>query len=166
MGFLPRKIRVAFSEESQLQQSCATKPTVHAECFSVSIIHRTLTWTTGSIMCICDLFAYMRVDKQRDPKSFEGLLLGIESAHSFDSGVTANRRREKPSTKWLTTAFKSECFCYALLTAPWLPVCIHKGQQLITTKDGESTLPNNGWAIHVRHPKSLDLTWTWFFKSN
>ena len=24
--------------------------------FSVSIIHRTLTWTTGSLMCTCDLF--------------------------------------------------------------------------------------------------------------
>ena len=24
---------------------------VHAGCFSVSIIHQTLTWTTGSLMC-------------------------------------------------------------------------------------------------------------------
>ena len=34
-----------------LRQSCATQPTVLAECFSVSIIHRTLTWTTGSLTC-------------------------------------------------------------------------------------------------------------------
>ena len=27
------------------------KPTVHAGCFSVSIIHQTLTWTTGSLTC-------------------------------------------------------------------------------------------------------------------
>ena len=51
MGFLPWDIRVAFHGESQLRQSRATKPTVHAECLSVSIIHRTLTWTTGSLTC-------------------------------------------------------------------------------------------------------------------
>ena len=31
--------------------SHATQPTVHARCFSVSIIHQTLTWTTRSLMC-------------------------------------------------------------------------------------------------------------------
>ena len=51
MGFLPWETRVAFSGESQLRQSRATQPTVHAGCFSVSIIHRTLTWTTGSLTC-------------------------------------------------------------------------------------------------------------------
>ena len=58
MGFLPWKIQISFPGESQLQQSRATKPTVHAWCFIVSIIHQTMTWTTGSfIMCIvnaCD----------------------------------------------------------------------------------------------------------------
>ena len=29
----------------------ATTATVHAGCFSVSIIHQTLTWTTGSLTC-------------------------------------------------------------------------------------------------------------------
>ena len=51
MGFLPWEIRVAFPGESQLQQSRATRPTVHAECFSVSLIHQTLTWTTRSLTC-------------------------------------------------------------------------------------------------------------------
>ena len=51
MGFLPWEIRVAFSVESRLRQSRANQPTVHAGCFSVSIIHRTLTWTTGSLTC-------------------------------------------------------------------------------------------------------------------
>ena len=37
--------------KSQLRQSRATQPTAHAGCFSVSIIHRTLTWTTGSLTC-------------------------------------------------------------------------------------------------------------------
>ena len=47
--FLPWEIWVAFPGESQLRQSRATQPTVHAGCFSVSIIHQTQTWTTGSI---------------------------------------------------------------------------------------------------------------------
>ena len=51
MGFLPREIRFAFPGESQLRQSRATQPTVHAGCFSVSITHRTLTWTTGYLTC-------------------------------------------------------------------------------------------------------------------
>ena len=51
MGFPPWEIWVAFPRESQLQQSRATQPTVHAGCFSVSVIHQTLTWTTGSLTC-------------------------------------------------------------------------------------------------------------------
>ena len=51
MGFLPWEIRVAFPRGSQLRQSRATQPTVHAGCFGVSIIHRTLTWTAGSLAC-------------------------------------------------------------------------------------------------------------------
>ena len=42
---------VAFPGESQLQQSRTTQPSVHVGCCSVSIIHGTLTWTTGSLMC-------------------------------------------------------------------------------------------------------------------
>ena len=33
MGFLLWEIQVAFPRESQLRQSCATQPTVHAGCF-------------------------------------------------------------------------------------------------------------------------------------
>ena len=51
MLFLPWEIRVAVPGESQLQQSRATQPTEHAGCFSVSIIHQPLTWTTGSLTC-------------------------------------------------------------------------------------------------------------------
>ena len=42
---------VFFPRGSQLWQSRATQSTVHAGCSSVSIIHRTLTWTTGSLTC-------------------------------------------------------------------------------------------------------------------
>ena len=37
--------------ESQLWQICTSQPTVRAGCFNVSIIHQTLTWTTGSFRC-------------------------------------------------------------------------------------------------------------------
>ena len=37
--------------ESHLQQGRTTQLTVHTGCFSVSIIHRTLIWTTGSLKC-------------------------------------------------------------------------------------------------------------------
>ena len=43
--------RVACPGDNQLRQSRDAQPTVHAGCFSVPIIHRTLTWTTGSITC-------------------------------------------------------------------------------------------------------------------
>ena len=48
LGLLPWEIQFVFSEESQLQQSRATQPKVHAGHLSVSIVHWTLIWTTGS----------------------------------------------------------------------------------------------------------------------
>ena len=51
IGLLPWEIRVSFPRESQLQQRHATQPMVHARCFSVSIIHQTLMWTTGYLTC-------------------------------------------------------------------------------------------------------------------
>ena len=55
--FLPWVIMVAFPKERQLQQSRATQPylsKVHIGLFRVSIIHRTMTWTTGSLTCVRD----------------------------------------------------------------------------------------------------------------
>ena len=51
MEFPPVEIRVVFPAKSQLRQSRATQLTVHAGCFSVSIVHRTLTCTTGALTC-------------------------------------------------------------------------------------------------------------------
>ena len=56
MGFLPWEIRVAVPGESQLRQSRASQPTMHAGCLSVSIIHRTLTWATWSLTCLAIWF--------------------------------------------------------------------------------------------------------------
>ena len=51
LEFLPWEIRVVFPGESQLRQSRATQPMQYAGCYSVSKIHQTLTWTTGSLTC-------------------------------------------------------------------------------------------------------------------
>ena len=51
IGSSPMGNSGAFPGESQMWQSRATQPTVHAGCFNVSIIYRTLTWTTGSLTC-------------------------------------------------------------------------------------------------------------------
>ena len=51
LEILPWEIRTAFHEESQLRQSRFIQPTVLAGYFSVPVIHRTLTWTTGSLTC-------------------------------------------------------------------------------------------------------------------
>ena len=48
LGFLPWEIRAAIPGESQLRQSSTSKTTLHVGCFRVSMIYRTLTWTTGS----------------------------------------------------------------------------------------------------------------------
>ena len=49
--FLPWEIRVVFPGENQVRQSRATQSTVHSGYFSASLIHRTLTWTAGSLTC-------------------------------------------------------------------------------------------------------------------
>ena len=55
MEFLHGKIRVAITWESKLQQSSATQLVMHARCVHIFIIHRSLTWTTGSLTCAQEL---------------------------------------------------------------------------------------------------------------
>ena len=55
-GFLSWKIHVALPKDSQLRQIRGAQPTVHTGCFRVSVIHRALTWSTGSLTWICELF--------------------------------------------------------------------------------------------------------------
>ena len=61
VGIFLWEVRVAFPKESQLQQrryptliTCTYQ--VHAGSCRVSIIYRTLTWTTGSLTCVRDHF--------------------------------------------------------------------------------------------------------------
>ena len=76
--YFPWDIRIAFPGESKLRQSRAAQPTLPAGCFSVSIIHRTLTWTTGSLTCAQML---MRAIAHRDIRTHVR-----ESAQKVDSG--------------------------------------------------------------------------------
>ena len=76
--YFPWEIRIAFPGESKLRQSRAAQPTLPAGCFSVSIIHRTLTWTTGSLTCAQML---MRAIAHRDIRTHVR-----ESALKVDSG--------------------------------------------------------------------------------
>ena len=46
LGFPLGEIRVTSPGESQMRQGRAIQPTVHAGCFIIYIIHRTLTYTT------------------------------------------------------------------------------------------------------------------------
>ena len=101
MRFLPWEIRVAFPRQSQLRQSRAVQPTVHAGCFSVSIIHRTLTWTMGSLTCLM-LFFFFCLRVHTGPRvivSF-GLFCGVCSLHRMStSGKLTHSRRAKLSTE-------------------------------------------------------------------
>ena len=49
-GFFRGKFGLISPGESRLRQNRATQPTVHAGCFSISIIHRTRTWTQFSLV--------------------------------------------------------------------------------------------------------------------
>ena len=87
LGFLPWKIRIAYPRENQLRQTRATQPTVHAGCFSVAIIHRTLDMDyrifcvrTYVNACHCTQVctdtvreSALKVDWERNPLPYRGI---------------------------------------------------------------------------------------------
>ena len=108
LEFLPWESRVAFPGKSLLRQGRATQPTVHAGCFSVSIIHRTLTWTTGSVTCAQMLMPVIAHKGVRTPlESLHWKLTLGEKALAAPgnrtclSGVTLRR-----SSNWATSPQK------------------------------------------------------------
>ena len=54
--------------KSQWRQTRATQHTVHAECFSVSIVYGTLTWTTECLTCPQILVHAIALGGARTPK--------------------------------------------------------------------------------------------------
>ena len=93
-----------FPRESQLRQSRATQPTVHAGCLSVCLIHLTLTRTTGSLSCVCDFFFFFCARICTRPRfivSSEGHLVGYRVCTEL-----SHSRRTKPSTKRLFSMWR------------------------------------------------------------
>ena len=91
------------------------QPTVHAGCFSVSTIHRTLTWTTGSLKCTQML---MHVNAHGGVQTHVR-----ESARKVDSGriflaAPGNQTCISGMTVWCSTnelhPHLSLCLCLSL----------------------------------------------------
>ena len=77
-----------FSRENHLQQSCATQPMVQAGCFSLSIIHQTLPWTTGSSTCAQVL---MHVTEHGSVRTLEESALKASSGREKSLAALGNR---------------------------------------------------------------------------
>ena len=93
MGLLPSEIRVAFPGESQLRQSRATQPPVHAGCSSVSIIHRTRTWTMRSLTCAQMLLNVIAHGKCSDTVRESALKADSARKNSCRTGESSLRRQ-------------------------------------------------------------------------
>ena len=64
---------------------------VHADTFNVSVIHRTLTWTTGSLTCVSDTHGSW-AHRQRASTiflTFLVLLAGFRNLGSSNLGIEA-----------------------------------------------------------------------------
>ena len=131
MGISPMRNSGCFPCEKLAVNSCATQPTVHAGGFSVSIIHRTLTWSTGSWTCTFDLCACIPLTLD---DSLTWRTLQEQSLHRI--GLWGNlcakpSTRESPirvvthSVTRITTAFKSKCSRCAPPTPPCDLFCLY-----------------------------------------
>ena len=88
IGISPMGNSGRFLQESQLQQSRATQPELIkvnvGGSFRVSVIHRILTWTTGSLSCVRDYYCvciYTRGDGHTDSESAQHFWVG--KTHTF-----------------------------------------------------------------------------------
>ena len=143
MGFLPFEIRVAFPGESQLPQDRATQPTVHTGCFSVSIIRRTLTWTTRSLACAQMLMHAIAHGVVRTHARESALKVDSERIKSLTS--SGNRTcvsvvpvwrsipielqpHPKHHQKWYWRIYSRDWCCYPYLLACWRPLDIWLSQ--------------------------------------
>ena len=98
-------------------------------CFVVSIVHQTLTWSTGSLTCVCDLFACVYT---WGTSVYNNSLIRrtfVESVQNFDSREIWGRAQSLAHKLTLThpfgdharscliLAFESECSCSMPLTS-------------------------------------------------
>ena len=94
--------------------------------FDVFITHQTLTWTTGSLMCTCDLFACVY--------TWETLVYNLiwKTLVEFAQNLTPHKSQGKQKAQHvmithpfgdhaqscLTLVFRSKCFCSVPLPLP------------------------------------------------
>ena len=113
MEFLPWEIRIAFPGESQLRQGRATQPTIHAGCFSVFRIHRTLTWTTGSLRWTQMLMHAIAHGGVRTPQErlHWKLTVGEKSLTAPRNRTCIDSLPVRCSTNWLHPQAAVSTFC-------------------------------------------------------
>ena len=130
-------MRIAFPGENQLRQSHATQPTVHAGWFNVSIIHRTLTWTAGSVTCARMLMhaiahggvrtpseSAVKVDWEKNPSPHQGFE-PASAEYRSDALPTKLHPLPLPFFNRLVIFYVREqmhsgptCFCFVLKSSP------------------------------------------------
>ena len=108
-------VPLGFPVESHLRQSRATQPAVHAGCCRVSIIHRTLTWTTGSLTCAQMSMHAIAHGGVRAPKKSA---LKVDSGKKIPcrTGESKLRRRRDGPMLYQLSYISSQVGCY-LFTA-------------------------------------------------
>ena len=162
----PGKIRLLFPGKASCD-SRATQPTVHAGRLSVSIIHRTLTWTTGSLTCSQMLVHAIAHESVRTP--WESLhwkwTLGKKSLaapgnRTCVSGVTVRR-----STNWATSSLPHFSSCLVLR---YSSLCLGSPRGLSSlrvklTKSRAGQCPQAGqYQIWAPDLKSLKSSENWY----
>ena len=113
----------------------ATQPMVHAGCFSIFIIHRTPTWTTGSLTCMQML---MHVIAQGGAHTIR------EFAPKVDSWG------KNPLPHWRTEPVSAECQPITL------PTKLHPNSK--TNRQGLTLCHCSYATAELNHPK---LQWHW-----
>ena len=128
----------------------------------ISIIHRTLTWTTGSLTCVCDLFACVYT---RGTSIYS--LIRMIFATEFDSGETSGRaqslaRNGHPSVwspRSIVFHFGFRERAGALALHHWLSHCSAPlTVPLLCTTDCPTALHH--WLSHCSAPLTVPLLCT------
>ena len=103
-----------------LKSNCdshTTQPTVHAGCFSVSIIHQTLTWTSGSLICaymLMHAIAHRGIYGHTKESLHWKLTLGEKSLASLGNRTCVSSMLVQHSAKWATSTPQRFFFvCFA-----------------------------------------------------
>ena len=142
-GCLPR--------ESKLQQSCATQSMSYAGCFSIFIVHWTLTWTTGSYNMCTDADARLCTRVCTD--TVRESALKVDSWRKIPCRIEELNRCQRHAGPAL----------YQLSYIPLLTltddICRggeHRSQQWVLRQVHHPLPPCYHFQVHVGHPQTPD----------